>query len=1005
MIELSDLILAYRKAKVDLFYSSHPSLELIALYEENLYKNLLMLLEKINGLDETWVSSQNFYGEWTLSAKSISPASLLDNQEGYKSNLIFSSPSDNWKQFCETLATKENAEKPKAEFRVMAQCSLDFHVLSALWIIKVGHLFDSKLTSSAYGNRLRRKKSGNELNLLSLGSFLPYLKPFRDWRDTGIAAMQYALQNNKEIIAITADINSFYHNLNPKFMLDSDFYNKILNIELSSTQEKLNRLFVNGLHAWAANTPLKKGLPVGLPASAVVANVALLELDRIIERQIVPLHYGRYVDDIMLVMENTSNFRSPNEIWEWIFSRSGNILAWNNHQNNEIIYKPNYLDKPRQKSKIKFSNKKNKIFLLSGENGKALVNSIIHQIHERTSEWRAMPWLPHSSSQVGTDLLSATQNDGEAADNLRKTDALTMRRAVFAIKLRDLEAYERDLHPQAWQQHRHAFFQAFIQHVIVLPKFFDLEIYLPRVIKLAAACEDFAYIRKIINALEKLCLSVKKSCFAIIKACHPNTNLSQDEIILKWEKQVFSTIQESISAAIPTTLSQSGKQEWKNFMSEYHPSSVSGIFLNWPRSKKEFQTKQKKLFSCDLAHLPFRFLGLPKEMILQSSALSKKAITSWDHPEELLNSNIVSGVKILSRWTKLKGLPYGFIFSTRPFSIGEIFIINRENYTKKGIDLLRTVTLAIRGFSFNGSTPYFDKNGVLQVTNKETSLNYVIAVSSWQTDFNSWTAAVMNQPDPDTRRYARLNRLLNKIISESQESRYLIMPELSLPAHWFIRIARKLQGKGISLITGIEYLHTKKSKVRNQVWSSLLHDGLGFPSLMIYRQDKQNPALHEESELRRLNNLEMSPELKWKKPPIIQHGNLRFSILICSELTNIKYRSYLRGKIDALFVPEWNQDTETFNALVESAALDMHAYIIQCNDRQYGDSRIRAPFKENWKRDVLRVKGGIADYCVLGQINIESLRRFQSSYRSPEKPFKPVPDGFEISYARKTLPQ
>lgn len=26
-------------------------------------------------------------------------------------------------------------------------------------------------------------------------------------------------------------------------------------------------------------------------------------------------------------------------------------------------------------------------------------------------------------------------------------------------------------------------------------------------------------------------------------------------------------------------------------------------------------------------------------------------------------------------------------------------------------------------------------------------------------------------------------------------------------------------------------------------------------------------------------------------------------------------------------------DTETFNALVESAALDMHAYIIQCNGR------------------------------------------------------------------------
>jgi len=81
-------------------------------------------------------------------------------------------------------------------------------------------------------------------------------------------------------------------------------------------------------------------------------------------------------------------------------------------------------------------------------------------------------------------------------------------------------------------------------------------------------------------------------------------------------------------------------------------------------------------------------------------------------------------------------------------------------------------------------------------------------------------------------------------------------------------------------------------------------------------------------------------------------------MIVCSELTNISYRAALRGQVDALFVPERNQDIETFNALVESAALDMHAYVIQCNHRQFGDSRIRAPFKERWKRDILRVKGG-----------------------------------------------
>ena len=60
--------------------------------------------------------------------------------------------------------------------------------------------------------------------------------------------------------------------------------------------------------------------------------------------------------------------------------------------------------------------------------------------------------------------------------------------------------------------------------------------------------------------------------------------------------------------------------------------------------------------------------------------------------------------------------------------------------------------------------------------------------------------------------------------------------------------------------------------------------------------------------------------------------------------------------------------------------------------------------EQGWKRDLLRVKGGITDYCVIGEIDVQALRRFQSSHRSPDKPFKPVPDGFEIDYCRKVLP-
>ncbi|MCV5690146.1 hypothetical protein OFN32_38650, partial [Escherichia coli] len=78
------------------------------------------------------------------------------------------------------MADKNEQKKIKAEFRVMAQCSLDFHVLSTLWMLKVGHLFDAKLSTCAYGNRLRRTLDGKDINALSIGSFQPYLRPFRD---------------------------------------------------------------------------------------------------------------------------------------------------------------------------------------------------------------------------------------------------------------------------------------------------------------------------------------------------------------------------------------------------------------------------------------------------------------------------------------------------------------------------------------------------------------------------------------------------------------------------------------------------------------------------------------------------------------------------------------------------------------------------------------------------------------------------------------------------------
>lgn len=637
------------------------------------------------------------------------------------------------------------------------------------------------------------------------------------------------------------------------------------------------------------------------------------------------------------------------------------------------------------------------MFLLEGANGLTLIESLSKEIQDRASEWRALPNLPDSPVKVATDLLAATQKDGETADSLRKTDGLTMRRAGFAIKLRDFEAYERDLPPDAWADYRHAFFQAIIQHILVLPAFFELEIYVPRIIRLAVACEDYQFLQKIILAIKELIENVRNDCLLKVKSCD---DVIADDVIDKiWVKKLFQAIEENIKAAFPYRLSHKGKTGWnKNFIEN------QGV-LEFDCSIETMSNVQSSLFSYDLAHIPFRYIKLPKEFVDQRLVPPQKSILQCEVFREIVDHNITDGLSHLIKWLRLKktdGIPYGLLFPTRPFSLTDLSFLRTDPYKNGDSQNIDKIMLALRGYPVSEKMPTKEDVTLIPFKSKDNQKKIKIALGSWKTKGSSWKASVLKQKEPDLTRYKRLTDLINNLLSHTKGVRYFVMPELSIPVRWYMRIVKKFLDSRVSLISGVEYLHCRTKSVRNQVWAALWYDALGYPSTAIIRQDKQRPAYHEGIKLKELAGLEYKPAIKWKTPPLIRHGNFQFGMVVCSELTNISYRSALRGQIDALIVPEWNQDIASFNALVESAALDIHTFIVQCNDRQFGDSRIRAPYKNNWERDIIRIRGGITDYFVIGEIDIEELRSFQSHAKYPDEPFKPVPDGFTIAPERKT---
>lgn len=218
-------------------------------------------------------------------------------------------------------------------------------------------------------------------------------------------------------------------------------------------------------------------------------------------------------------------------------------------------------------------------------------------------------------------------------------------------------------------------------------------------------------------------------------------------------------------------------------------------------------------------------------------------------------------------------------------------------------------------------------------------------------------------------------------------------------------VAAKLAQQGISLIAGIEYYDHKNGGriIRNDSLVSLATRWPGYPSNIVFMQPKLRPSHGEAELIRKAKARQYIPKKENEILPIYEHGKFHFGVLICSDMTNPENRVRFQGKVDGLFVLEWNPDVKTFSFLVEGAAHDVHAFIVQVNNRLYGDSRVRAPYRVEHMRDSVRIKGGIEDYFVIAELDFNSLRKFQRKRNMNDKEavFKPTPIGFKMSPRRK----
>ena len=982
-----DLAAAYRKVKVDLFYSGCPCRFALAEFEENLEKNLQQIKVALKTQDRKFLDDL-CHGYW-LTPKKIE----FDNENQGKP--IFSNPEKEY----------DVSNVSHCELRLIANVPIAFHVITTLWINKIGEKFDRLLSKNSYGNRIRRHKDLSP-NLNALGSFNPYLHHYQAWRDNGLKTIRENLKHEKNIVAVTADFTAFYHNISADFII-SDTFLQNLDITLSKKEKNFTSLIVEMLSKWAEETPLGHGLPVGCSISAVIANTSLIFFDRCIEKDLVPLYYGRYVDDIIIVLENTNNFTSVADVWEWISNKVSCIkFQSSDSPSDQINVCLDIFSESVKTLNLHFEKNKTKVFLLEAPSGIAFLDSLEHQIRERASEWRSLPELP-GDEKIASMLLTACSKSGEDVDNLRKADSLSIRRAMFAMKLRDFESYCRNLKPDCWKEQRKAFLDTINKHFTNLHSFFDLFRYFPRIIAIATMCGDYDLLLSMIQKIGAVPNVIRKleGKLKIASQCCLQAEKRKIIDIQSFSGYIRQGIEESIlsSLTFPQCL--------KNF------SLLKEVLLlvskrNW--SSKSLSLQYARFVGCDLAFKPLRYLSFSPEMNWWYDEKIIKKISVYNTSQIFISKN---DFKILMKLAhqatgSFQGIvPQAWIFPTRPFTMSELYFVYKKSLCEP--ETVAEILRVFRGYAKN-------IQGLPQITGEKypeiVEVNYSgrktslqIALTSWKTEDGSWTASACQKDDPDETRYSRLTHLLNQILRSRRTLDYVVFPELSIPPRWFLGLAGKLKISGISLISGVEYVHDRKTgTVSNQVWCSLIHDGLGFRDTIFFQHDKDIPGIHEKEDLERVAEKTLKSITPNKTCTIIHHGDFYFGILICSELTDINYRACLRGSVDAIFVPEWNSDIEMFSSLIEAAAYDVHAYIIQCNNRKFGDTRIRIPAKKHFERDIVKIKGGENDYFVIGEIDIKRLRQFQSFAISPTgetAAFKPVPAGFSIASYRKILPE
>ena len=319
-IQLEDIQEAYQKLKTHVYYDSHNLNIRVKLAEfesmnttDSIDKFLIDLLEKINNdkIDNYLKDIKKY-----ILPKKISRRSKInsDNELNCLNNIVRND---------ESALSNEIIISDK-HYNFYIDAPIELYLLDILWIMKEGcFLIDENIKKDCYGNTLVFED--NESNKIKSGSYLfeRYFDKYQSWRDKGIKIAREQTKHNNDVLLVCLDIQRFYPTSQIRFEKIRTKLNE-LNVSCNLTN-LLEKVYV-GYQKLLEEQDYSQ-LPIGLLSSGVIANWYLSDFDIAMKERFNPIYYGRYVDDIFMVLGNVKPECDKNRFKEKFLFSSYNYIT------------------------------------------------------------------------------------------------------------------------------------------------------------------------------------------------------------------------------------------------------------------------------------------------------------------------------------------------------------------------------------------------------------------------------------------------------------------------------------------------------------------------------------------------------------------------------------------------------------------------------------------------------------------------------------------------------